>query len=74
MIDIIFRQIKDGQTRTIPIYAKRARGAMANFMILEKISKSEELKNFSSEGYRFSPGESSEDSWVFTCALDKKGK
>ncbi|CAG35087.1 conserved hypothetical protein [Desulfotalea psychrophila LSv54] len=72
MIDIIFRQIKDGRARTIPIYAKRARGAMANFMVQEKIRDSEKLKNFSSEGYRFLPGESSEDSWVFSCTLNKK--
>ena len=69
-IDIIFKQTKGGKTKTIPIYSKRARGAMANFAITEKIAEREMLKEFDEDGYSFSPEESSETRYVFTCNLD----
>ena len=69
-IDIIFKQTKDGKTKTIPIYSKRARGAMANFAITEKIEEREMLKEFDGDGYSFIPEESNATQYVFTCNLD----
>ena len=69
-IDIIFKQTKGGTPKTIPIYSKRARGAMANFTITEKIQEREMLKKFNGAGYSFSAEESSETRYVFICNLD----
>jgi cytoplasmic iron level regulating protein YaaA (DUF328/UPF0246 family) len=38
----------------ISFYAKKARGEMANFIIKNKITQSENLKSFSNLGYNFS--------------------
>lgn len=69
-IDIVFKQKKDGTTKTIPIYSKRARGAMANFAITKQLGKSEQLKAFCMDGYAFNAAESTEAQFVFTCNLD----
>lgn len=69
LINIIFKQKKDGIIKTIPIYAKRARGAMANFAITHQLNESEQLKAFCHDGYTFTAAESTEKQFVFTCNL-----
>lgn len=66
IIDIAFKEIKDGKSRVIAIFAKRARGMMTDYILRNRIEDSEEIKEFNEGGYEFSPSESSESTWVFT--------
>ena len=47
-------------------YAKNARGAMANYIIKNRITDPELMKSFDSNGYAFAPSQSDEHDWVFT--------
>jgi cytoplasmic iron level regulating protein YaaA (DUF328/UPF0246 family) len=65
IINIIFKQ-KSGQGyKTIGIFAKKARGLMADFIIKNKIEKSEDLKKFNTNGYKFKQELSNENNWTF---------
>lgn len=66
MIDMVFKQKNANEYRIIGLMAKRARGAMARYMIKHRIEEPEELKAFDAEGYRFRPSMSNDTSWVFT--------
>jgi cytoplasmic iron level regulating protein YaaA (DUF328/UPF0246 family) len=60
-----FRDIKDGNSRTLGMFAKRARGAMARWAITHRIQHSDELKMWSEDGYSFVSESSDEFTWVF---------
>ncbi|PPR08316.1 MAG: hypothetical protein CFH44_01183, partial [Proteobacteria bacterium] len=49
----------------IGLMAKRARGLMADYIIKNKITKVEDLKNFNSEGYAFKPELSDDKNLTF---------
>ena len=53
VITPIFKDFKNGKLKVISFYAKKARGEMVNFIIKNKIKKSENLKSFSNLGYQF---------------------
>jgi cytoplasmic iron level regulating protein YaaA (DUF328/UPF0246 family) len=55
-----FKHNKQGVYKVIMMYAKKARGNMARFIIENKITDPQDLKNFS-EGYRFEEFLSDED-------------
>ncbi len=61
-----FREEKDGASRIISFFAKKARGAMTRFAIDERLERAEDLKAFDRDGYRFDKGASSETEWIFT--------
>jgi len=61
-----FREAKDGESRIISFFAKKARGGMARFAIDERIEKAEDLKAFDRDGYRFDKAGSTETDWIFT--------
>ncbi len=61
----VFKENKQGTLKVIALFAKRARGLMADFAIQKHLTEPEGLKAFSSEGYRFDPKKSSETEWVF---------
>lgn len=65
MITPVFREIKDGQARTLGLFAKRARGMMARYMIKNRIESEDGLKAFSEGGYTFQPAQSDAVTWVF---------
>ncbi len=66
ILTITFQQEKEGKVKTIAIYAKRARGAMVDFIMRNKLAKPEELLTFCSDGYSFAPELSRGDTeWVF---------
>lgn len=60
-----FREEKDGESKVISFYAKRARGMMARYAIDHRIDRAETLKAFDLEGYAFRPDASTETDWVF---------
>ena len=65
VLDIVFKE-KKGQTyKVIGIYAKRARGLMVNYIIRNRLTSKESLKDFSDEGYRFDQKLSTGSSWVY---------
>lgn len=65
IITPVFKEQKNGTYKTIALYAKRARGMMANFIICQRIDTPEKLKTFAEAGYEYSEHLSSEKEWVF---------
>jgi cytoplasmic iron level regulating protein YaaA (DUF328/UPF0246 family) len=55
LINITFKNNKDGIYKNIGIFAKRARGMMANFIIKNKVNNLDDLKLFNESGYKFKP-------------------
>lgn len=53
IITPVFKQARDGQARMLGMMAKRARGAMARYIMQNKIAQPEGLKDFRVDGYRF---------------------
>jgi len=66
VLDVDFKEERGGMLRIIGIFAKRARGAMARYIIQNRIESPKELKEFAGGGYRFAPRLSSELHYVFT--------
>jgi len=62
----IFKEKKKGQLRTIGMFAKQARGAMARFIISNRIDKIDGVKEFNENGYKYSNELSDEKNWLFT--------
>ncbi|MFN3668623.1 MAG: peroxide stress protein YaaA [Brevundimonas sp.] len=60
-----FREGKDGESRIISFFAKKARGGMTRFAIDERIERAEDLKAFDRDGYRFDKSASSDTDWIF---------
>jgi cytoplasmic iron level regulating protein YaaA (DUF328/UPF0246 family) len=66
VITPVFKEEKDGQTRTLALFAKVARGMMARFAVDQRLDDPEGLKDFSGGGYSFKPALSNAKQWVFT--------
>ncbi|MCM0649091.1 peroxide stress protein YaaA [Clostridium swellfunianum] len=66
VITPVFKEYKQGTYKNVTIYAKRARGLMARFIIENKIDEVEKLKEFEEEGYEFNKALSSSNELVFT--------
>ena len=67
IIDIEFREKRaEGKSAVISIFAKQARGLMCRYAFQHKITRSEELIGFDSEGYLFRHELSGESKYVFT--------
>lgn len=60
-----FREAKDGESRIISFFAKKARGGMARFAIDHRLERAEDLKGFDRDGYRFDKAASSDTEWIF---------
>jgi len=65
VLDIDFKEEKNGKYKTIAIFAKQARGLMTRFIIENNIDNIENLKAFDYSGYTFSNSLSTEDKFVF---------
>jgi cytoplasmic iron level regulating protein YaaA (DUF328/UPF0246 family) len=61
-----FKEHNNGQYQIISFFAKKARGLMSRFIVLNNISDPEEIKAFDLEGYYFNNQLSNENDWVFT--------
>ena len=66
VITPVFKEVRDGVGKVLGIFAKRARGCMARYIIKNRIEKSENLKHFTSNGYAYQENLSNDDTWVFT--------
>jgi hypothetical protein len=60
-----FKDYKNGKYKIISFYAKKARGLMARWIIQNKITDFENLKDFDVEGYKYSKAESTSTTPVF---------
>ena len=65
VITPVFLERKDGKEKIISFYAKNARGAMARFIIQNRLSDGADLQKFNLNGYLFSPEKSNDDQIVF---------
>ncbi|WP_428354505.1 peroxide stress protein YaaA [Methyloprofundus sp.] len=65
VITPVFKDFKNGKYKIISFYAKKARGMMVKYAIQYKITKAEQLKGFSSAGYRYAEELSDTKQWVF---------
>ena len=60
-----FREEKNGESRIVSFFAKKARGAMARFAIDERVERVADLKAFDRDGYTFDKAASTESEWIF---------
>ena len=65
LINVDFKDLKNGQYKIISFYAKKARGMMARYVIQHKVDSVAALKNFSEQGYYYSSEQSKPDHLVF---------
>ncbi|MBR9652927.1 peroxide stress protein YaaA [Thalassovita aquimarina] len=65
VITPVFMEEKAGVPKIVSFYAKRARGAMARFIIQRRLIDPEAIRDFDTGGYRFNPDLSEGDRWVF---------
>ncbi len=66
MITPVFKDLKNGEYKTIMTFTKKARGFMVRYIIDNNIKTIEGLKGFSTEGYGFSDSMSTETELMFT--------
>lgn len=60
-----FKELRDGKAKMISFMAKKARGMMARHIIENRIDHPEDIKGFTSGGYRFDEESSTESTWTF---------
>ena len=65
IIKPVFLDEKNGKFKVISFYAKKARGLMSRYIIENRLTDVEQLKNFDSEGYFFDEVGSGESELVF---------
>ncbi|ERK31892.1 peroxide stress protein YaaA [Clostridium intestinale] len=65
VITPVFKDYKNGSYKIISIYAKRARGLMARYLIENEVDNIKGIKEFECEGYKYSEEKSNEDFLVF---------
>ncbi len=65
VITPVFQDEKNGKYKIISFYAKKARGLMARYLVRERISKPEQLLDFTVAGYGYCPELSTENKLVF---------
>lgn len=65
VVDIEFKDLKNGEFKVLSFFAKKARGMMAQFIIKNKIEEVEGLKEFDTDGYYFDPVESDNNKLLF---------
>lgn len=65
VLNIDFKDSKNGKTRIISFYAKKARGMMARAIIKNKIQNKEQMKELTFDGYSYKEALSKENHWVF---------
>ncbi|MDX1776213.1 MAG: peroxide stress protein YaaA, partial [Desulfobulbales bacterium] len=65
VLNISFKENKNGKYKVIGIHAKRARGLMVNYIVTNRLAKKNDLQGFASEGYEFSADLSSAAEFVF---------
>ena len=66
LITPVFKERKNSEYKVIPIFAKKARGLMASYIIKERIQSINGIKQFNESGYKFNSALSNQAELVFT--------
>jgi len=62
----VFKERRGNSYKIISFSAKRARGLMCRYIIDNRITDPEGIRNFDQDDYCFNPDLSLENQWVFT--------
>lgn len=65
VIDVDFREDKDGELKFVSFFAKKARGTMTKFIIENNITNPSDLRGFDYDGYRYEENGSKEEQLLF---------
>lgn len=65
VITPVFMEVKDNKPRIVSFFAKRARGAMARFIVENRVTEADGIKDFTTGDYIYDPDLSEGDKWVF---------
>ena len=65
IITPVFMDKKNDKYKIVSFYAKRARGLMSGYIIRNRITEVEQIKNFDTDGYSYNAALSDADKWVF---------
>lgn len=65
LVNIHFKEFKNGTYQVIGLFAKQARGMMTNFAVKTRVTDPADLKLFNQERYEFSANLSTDSDWVF---------
>lgn len=66
LINIHFREIRDGKLKNIALNSKKARGMLADYIITNYIDRPEDIKTFNKSGYEFDKSLSDSNNFYFT--------
>jgi cytoplasmic iron level regulating protein YaaA (DUF328/UPF0246 family) len=61
----VFMEMRGDTPKIVSFFAKKARGAMARFIVQRRLTNPETIKGFDTGGYAFRPDLSQGDRWVF---------
>ena len=65
ILTLSFKEFRNGSLRSVSPAVKKARGLMARYIIERQIMDVESVKNFTEDGYLYSPDHSSDSEYVF---------
>ena len=66
VIHAAFKEIKNGKAQIIGLFAKKARGMMARYIVEHRLETPAQLKDFDSGGYQVDASTSDDTHWVFS--------
>ncbi|MBI3142584.1 MAG: peroxide stress protein YaaA [Bacteroidetes bacterium] len=66
IIKPVFKDWHSGGYKVLGLFAKKARGQMAAYIVRHRIRDIEGLKSFTGDGYQYNPKLSSDTEWIFT--------
>lgn len=66
VITPVFLERRDGIEKIVSFFAKKARGAMARFVVENRVKEIKHLREFEAGGYGFDPAQSSDTRLVFS--------
>ncbi len=70
IIECVFEEWRGTSYKIVSLYAKRARGLMARFIVTERLTTPEQLHDFDAEGYAFDADASTPSRYVFRRGRD----
>jgi len=65
VLNVNFKEFRDGKLKFISFSAKVARGLMARYIVKNNVLSADDLKGFNTEGYYFSEEHSKDGEWLF---------
>ena len=65
LVNVDFKENKNGELKIIAFFAKKARGMMARHLLLANAKGPEDIKSFQMDGYKFQPKLSTDSNLVF---------